>query len=76
MNRTDLKSYSDAKSGKLWRYGFEAWCNLEGRFVTLVGDLSHMENQYYEQTLCALGIFGVEYVRDADLPRIVEVVHG
>ena len=32
----------------LWNYGVEVWCNLEGRFVTIEADLSHLAGQSYE----------------------------
>ena len=32
----------------MWNYGFEAWCNLEGRYVTIVADISNLSGAAYE----------------------------
>ena len=57
--------YSGPKeSGDMWNYGAEVWCNLEGQFVTIVFDLTHLSGQPYTMTICSLGLMGVEYKRD------------
>ena len=38
------------------RRGFEAWCNLEGRYVHLVADYTSIPT--YEFSICALGLMG------------------
>ena len=35
----DGVTYTDPS---FWRYGFEHWCNLEGQYVSIVADLSHL----------------------------------
>ena len=30
------------KSEYFWNYGTEIWCNLEGRYVIMVSDLTHL----------------------------------
>ena len=29
-------------AGNAWTYGKEVWCNLEGRYMHIVADLSHL----------------------------------
>ena len=57
----------------MWNYGVEAWCNLEGQYVTIVADVAHLSTASYEMTICSLGIMGVEYVRATPLLTTVEV---
>ena len=42
-----LQDYNNNNSngnsfGKAWKYGLEQWCNLEGRYMHIVADLSHL----------------------------------
>ena len=60
--------YNDA-----WNYGKEVWCNLEGRYMHIVADLSHLAGQSYEMQLCSVGIMGTQYVRDKTLPETLEI---
>ena len=57
----------------IWNYGNEVWCNLEGRFMHIVADLSHLEGQSYSMLLCSVGVMGTQYVRDQTLPETLEV---
>ena len=42
-----------SRSGDMWNYGFEAWCNLEGQYVTIVADLANLKSlPSYEMTIC------------------------
>ena len=34
--------YDTLTSGDAWTYGKEVWCNLEGRYMHIVADLSHL----------------------------------
>ena len=76
MNRTNLGSYSDAKSGKLWRYGFEAWCNLEGQYLHIVADLRELRSKEYEVSICSLGVMGTRYGRETQIDKQVTVLPG
>ena len=35
-------TYYSTPRSNLWNYGKEIWCNLEGRYVHIVADLSHL----------------------------------
>ena len=41
--------------GMVWNYGKEIWCNMEGQFLYIVADLSHLSSPY-EMSLCSIGI--------------------
>ena len=58
--------------GYVWTYGKEAWCNLEGQYVHIVADLSHLEDPYL-MSLCSVGIMGASYTRDEPLPSFIEL---
>ena len=60
----------------MWNYGVEAWCNLEGRYVTIVANLTHLSGESYEQTLCSLGIMGAEYLRNVELAESIQIYSG
>ena len=49
----DGNTYSD-----VWNYGKEVWCNLEGRYMHIVADLSHLAGSSYSMELCSVGIMG------------------
>ena len=63
---------------RLWPNGIEAWCNMEGRFVTLVADYNPIKNDYavIEPSVCDLGIFGTNYIRDFAVPEKFELYEG
>ena len=42
----------------IWNYGKEVWCNLEGRYMHIVADLSHLAGTGYNIKLCTVGIMG------------------
>ena len=54
----------------MWNYGKEVWCNLEGRYMHIVADLTHYSGSMdpYLMTLCQLGIMGTKYVRATAVP--------
>ena len=47
--------------------GHEAWCNRQGKYVTITRDFSDMADDYYLILLCDIAIFG-------EVPEIVSVV--
>ena len=51
----------------LWKYGVEVWCNKQGRYTTIVADLSSLQGQQYEMSLCHLGIMGTQYERKSTI---------
>ena len=57
--------FSDQYEAESWTFGKEVWCNLEGRYMFLIADLSQLIGPYssYEMSLCQLGIMGTEYVQ-------------
>ena len=57
----------------IWNYGKEVWCNLEGRYMHIVSDLSHLAGQDYSMELCSVGIMGTQYVRDQTLSENIEI---
>ena len=65
----DTSNYSEDQNStntsnlRPWNYGVESWCNLEGRFVHLVANLSHQNGQIFTQSICRVGIFGTIYQR-------------
>ena len=62
---------NNVNGGKAWTYGKEAWCNLEGRYMHIVADLSHLSS--YTMSLCSLGIMGTEYVRNETPPTEITI---
>ena len=66
-------TYGGSTYSNIWNYGKEVWCNLEGRFIHIVADLSHLEGQGYSMELCTVGVMGTKYVRDQTLPETLEV---
>ena len=46
MRTNDPKSYStvllNGEYVSMWNYGAEIWCNLEGRYTTIVADLTEL----------------------------------
>ena len=56
----------------------EAWCNLEGQYLSIISDLNDVMAEYgqYEMSMCSVGIMGTSYVRDESLPEKIELTHG
>ena len=44
--------------GYMHRHGNEIECNLEGRYVTMVSDMSEEAGSNYQFSICSVGIFG------------------
>ena len=51
-------AYSYTTYNDVWNFGKEVWCNLEGRYIHIVADLSHLAGQGYNMELCSVGIMG------------------
>ena len=60
----------------MWRYGKEAWCNLEGRYIHIVANLEHLSGQSYEMTICTFAVFGTQYERNSTVPASLEIAAG
>ena len=56
----------------MWKYGKEIWCNKQGRYITIVADMSSVSGAY-KISICNIGVFGVEYKRTNAVPAEVEV---
>ena len=56
----------------------EAWCNLEGQYLSIVSDLRDVFAQYstYQMSLCSVGIMGTSYIRDVSLPDRLVLSQG
>ena len=61
--------------GNVWNYGIEKFCNMEGRYLHIVADLSHLIG-VYKMSVCAVASFGTAYIRDESLPDSLELVQG
>jgi len=73
---TDTSTSSTKASALMWKFGKEIWCNLRGRYMTIVADLSHNAGQAYSLSVCSLAIFGTEYTRATTVPTEVKVIKG
>ena len=60
---------------RVWKYGREHWCNLQGRYMTVVGDLSHLTGAY-EMSLCNVAIMGTKYELSTPNASILSVKAG
>ena len=79
MKLNDASSkYHNTYIGKdLWRFGVEAWCNMKGRYMHIVADLSHYAaGTNYKMSICALGIMGTKYEHHSTIPTTVDVPLG
>ena len=61
--------------GDVWTYGIEVWCNLEGQYVHIVADLSHLVPPY-TMSLCSVGIMGTSFERIKPVPNHTEIAQG
>ena len=71
----DERTSPSRSSAPVWTYGIEVWCNLEGQYVHIVADLSHLIGSY-TMSLCSVGIMGASLVRDEPLPTSIEIFQG
>ena len=53
-------------------------CNLEGRYVHVVADLTDLAYRHtnYQMSLCSYGIMGTKYVRDEPVASVIEIYEG
>ena len=58
---------------RIWNYGKQVPCNLEGQFVHVVADLTGLAQTNYQMSLCSYGIMGTKYVRDEPVASIIEI---
>ena len=63
--------------GMVWPFGKENWCNLEGRYVHLVADMSrYVASASNSDTVsvCSIGVYGTKYERKSDIVSSVTIV--
>ena len=66
-----------ADGQNLWTHGKEAWCNLQGRYTTIVADYATQSSlSTIEPSICDLGVFGTLYVRDQSILDTFTVTKG
>ena len=70
-------SYEDYKEpfaglNKAPAYGFEAWCNMEGRFTFFVAS----EIPEGEMTVCSIAVMGTRYLRYLSIVESFEIETG
>ena len=65
-------------NGDVWAGGKEAWCNMPGRYTTIVADYNEDINSYhwFKPSLCSIGIFGTRYIRNEPLRGSLPVRMG
>ena len=56
-----------------WKYGVELWCNMEGRYTTIVADFSSLSGQDYSMSICTLSVMGTKYTRRDTVQSTVEI---
>ena len=64
MKTDDSTNYHTWDSSTVWNYGKEIWCNMAGRYLHIVADLSHLSGSSYSMTICSVGVMGTQYLRD------------
>ena len=70
--------------GYVHKHGNEIECNLTGKYVTMVSDMSEEASNNYIFSICSVGLFGYPeaggaqdvFVRDETLPATVEIYQG
>ena len=78
----DARTASDGvNGGTAWTYGIEKWCNLEGRYMYIIADFSHLlQSPYsystYTMSLCNLGIMGTKYEHNEPPPTEITLEKG
>ena len=85
-NRTTFSaSNTDDEEGKSWsvtdetwqNYGKEAWCNMKGRYTSIVADLTGLASEVtLGMSLCNVGIMGSKYFRKTQPPLTIEITVG
>ena len=72
-SKFDINGNNSPVSLDMWNYGAEAWCNMEGRYVTLVVSPDPAYLGQYTLSICSLGVMGVKYIRDNPPPTRIEI---
>ena len=74
----DERTEGGGVPASVWTYGKEVWCNLEGQYVHIVADLSHLMPTYasYTMSLCSVGIMGASFKRNEPLTIHTELAQG
>ena len=66
--------------GMVWPFGKENWCNLEGRYLFMVADMSQHVSSAADSdkvSVCSLGVYGTRYIRNGEsLPATIEIIQG
>ena len=65
----DVDIYGDTNS-KQFQFGKEVWCNLEGRYMSIVANFTDVDSTDTDYTisLCHVAVMGTEYIRNGSLP--------
>ena len=67
-------------TGMNWTYGGEHWCNLEGSYLHIVSDMSHLadSSNNFIASICSLGVMGTKYEREngGELPSTIGLKSG
>ena len=73
MHKDDLSNYYTGTYGQDWAFGIEAWCNMEGRYTTVVADYAPIITNYATITpsICDFAVLGTRYIRDTTAPEVV-----
>ena len=63
INRAKSSDPHGMGEGLVWPFGGENWCNLQGKYIHLVADMSGESGTMFRTGICSLGVFGTEYDR-------------
>lgn len=78
LDPADLSNL-DSQYGFFFKLGKEIWCNLEGRYVTVVADLTSLSSiNYNELALCSFGLMGTKYQisSGSTIPNSISILEG
>ena len=68
-------SFGGQERGYVHKGGNEIECNLSGRYIHMVSDMSEEIGNEYELSICSVGLIGeVPYRRDEPVPETIEVI--
>lgn len=72
-NYTEDLNKNNNSGRKVWNYGKEIWCNLQGRYTHIISDNNSREaGLYNSMSICSLGIFGTRYERTGRVPSQID----
>ena len=64
----------------VWPFGKENWCNMKGRYLHMVADMSMYELTAADSdtvSVCSVGVYGTKYERKGEqLPDTIEIIQG